>query len=53
MADLELLARVRLLRAEGKAPKQIARILGLSPSVVPRWCARWPPNMTRLPSLLR
>lgn len=34
MKDLELLARVRLLRAEVKAPKQIARILGLSPSVV-------------------
>ena len=34
MTDLEMLARVRLLRAEGNAPKQIARILGLSPSVV-------------------
>lgn len=34
MTDMELLARVRQLRSEGKAPKQIGRILGLSPSVV-------------------
>ena len=34
MTDPEILERVRQLRTQGRAPKQIARILGLAPSVV-------------------
>jgi hypothetical protein len=34
MSDDDLLVRVSRLRGEGKSPKQIARALGLAPSVV-------------------